>query len=79
MQITTADRPGLLTDIVKVLKDISVNVISAEVQHVSHVSGMQHSGCHILLSELPRSIMPRIVVLSHSRACQALTACIVCS
>ena len=32
MDITTADRPGLLTDIVKVLKDISVNVISAEVR-----------------------------------------------
>ncbi|KAK9804954.1 hypothetical protein WJX73_003269 [Symbiochloris irregularis] len=31
MDIVTTDRPGLLTDIVKVLKDINVNVISAEV------------------------------------------------
>ena len=31
MDIITTDRPGLLTDIVKVLKDINVNVISAEV------------------------------------------------
>ena len=37
MDIVTMDRPGLLTDIVKVLKDINVNVISAEVgQHYSH-------------------------------------------
>lgn len=32
VHIKTRDRPGLLTDIVKVLKDISVNVISAEVR-----------------------------------------------
>lgn len=31
VRIRTRDRPGLLTDIVKVLKDISVNVVSAEV------------------------------------------------
>lgn len=31
MDVVTNDRPGLLTDIVKVLKDINVNVISAEV------------------------------------------------
>lgn len=30
--IRTRDRPGLLTDIVKTLKDISVNVVSAEVR-----------------------------------------------
>lgn len=29
--ISTVDRPGLLVEIVRVLKDISVNVISAEV------------------------------------------------
>ena len=32
LKITTTDRPGLLTDIVHTLKDVSVNVISAEVQ-----------------------------------------------
>lgn len=32
LRIRTRDRPGLLTDIVKVLKDISVNVVSAEVR-----------------------------------------------
>ncbi len=31
VSIRTRDRPGLLTDIVRTLKDISVNVISAEV------------------------------------------------
>lgn len=31
LSIKTADRPGLLVEIVKVLKDINVNVISAEV------------------------------------------------
>ena len=33
VHIKTRDRPGLLTDIVKVLKDINVNVVSAEVRH----------------------------------------------
>ena len=32
VHIKTRDRPGLLTDIVKVLKDINVNVVSAEVR-----------------------------------------------
>jgi UTP:GlnB (protein PII) uridylyltransferase len=31
LHITTRDRPGLLVDIVSVLKDINVNVVSAEV------------------------------------------------
>jgi UTP:GlnB (protein PII) uridylyltransferase len=31
LHIKTLDRPGLLVEIVKVLKDINVNVISAEV------------------------------------------------
>lgn len=31
LRITTGDRPGLLTDIVRILKDISVNLVSAEV------------------------------------------------
>ena len=31
LTIVTTDRPGLLTDIVGILKDISVNVVSAEV------------------------------------------------
>ena len=31
LRVTTTDRPGLLTDIVHSLKDVSVNVISAEV------------------------------------------------
>jgi UTP:GlnB (protein PII) uridylyltransferase len=31
LKISTGDRPGLLTDIVRILKDISVNVVSAEV------------------------------------------------
>ena len=32
LHVTTTDRPGLLTDIVHSLKDVSVNVISAEVR-----------------------------------------------
>ena len=32
LTIRTRDRPGLLVEIVKVLKDINVNVISAEVR-----------------------------------------------
>ena len=31
VHVKTRDRPGLLTDIVKTLKDLNVNVISAEV------------------------------------------------
>ena len=31
LMVNTVDRPGLLTDIVRVLKDISLNVVSAEV------------------------------------------------
>mmetsp|Transcript_17034 Transcript_17034/g.42793 ORF Transcript_17034/g.42793 Transcript_17034/m.42793 type:complete len:247 (+) Transcript_17034:6-746(+) len=34
MRIRTADRPGLLVDIVHILKDISVNVLSAEIDTV---------------------------------------------
>ena len=32
--VNTVDRPGLLTDIVRVLKDINLNVVSAEVDTV---------------------------------------------
>eukprot|EP00884_Botryococcus_braunii_P005185 jgi/Botrbrau1/14668/Bobra.0108s0027.3 len=31
LKITTGDRPGLLTDIVRILKDISINLVSAEI------------------------------------------------
>ena len=31
VHIKTRDRPGLLTDVVRTLKDLNVNVISAEV------------------------------------------------
>ncbi|KAL6755983.1 hypothetical protein V8C86DRAFT_2658705 [Haematococcus lacustris] len=34
LKITTSDRPGLLVDIVRVLKDINLNVVSAEVDTV---------------------------------------------
>jgi UTP:GlnB (protein PII) uridylyltransferase len=30
MDLVTADRPGLLVNVVRILKDISVNVVSAE-------------------------------------------------
>lgn len=34
LQVVTADRPGLLVDIVSVLKDINVNVVSAEIDTI---------------------------------------------
>jgi prephenate dehydratase len=34
LDVTTADRPGLLVDIVSVLKDINVNVVSAEIDTI---------------------------------------------
>lgn len=34
--VNTTDRPGLLTDIVRVLKDVNLNVVSAEVDTVGH-------------------------------------------
>lgn len=34
LRIVTTDRPGLLVDIVRVLKDINLNVVSAEVDTV---------------------------------------------
>lgn len=34
LKITTSDRPGLLVDIVRVLKDINLNVVSAEVDTI---------------------------------------------
>lgn len=34
LKIKTADRPGLLVDIVRVLKDINLNVVSAEVDTI---------------------------------------------
>jgi UTP:GlnB (protein PII) uridylyltransferase len=38
LKIKTADRPGLLVDIVRVLKDINLNVVSAEVDTVGAVA-----------------------------------------
>jgi UTP:GlnB (protein PII) uridylyltransferase len=32
--VNTLDRPGLLTDIVRILKDISLNVVSAEIDTI---------------------------------------------
>lgn len=34
LKLTTRDRPGLLVDVVSVLKDINVNVVSAEIDTV---------------------------------------------
>jgi len=34
LEVTTADRPGLLVDIVRTLKDISVNVVSAKAETI---------------------------------------------
>jgi UTP:GlnB (protein PII) uridylyltransferase len=34
LQVVTSDRPGLLVDIVSVLKDINVNVVSAEIDTI---------------------------------------------
>ncbi len=45
--IKTLDRPGLLVEIVKVLKDINVNVISAE------VPTRHHRRCSELTSNQP--------------------------
>jgi len=36
--VNTTDRPGLLTDIVHVLKDISLNVVSAEVDTIGRIA-----------------------------------------
>ena len=36
--LTTVDRPGLLTEIVRVLKDINLNVISAEVDTIGRLA-----------------------------------------
>jgi hypothetical protein len=38
LHITTRDRPGLLVDIVSVLKDINVNVVSAEVDTIGETA-----------------------------------------
>ncbi len=38
VHVSTRDRPGLLTDIVKTLKDLNVNVISAEVRPSLYLS-----------------------------------------
>ena len=41
VHVKTRDRPGLLTDIVRTLKDLNVNVISAEVKPpTSTLTGM---------------------------------------
>ena len=51
LHVTTTDRPGLLTDIVHSLKDVSVNVISAEVRCLQQLlprfvsTWMLHSSC----------------------------------
>lgn len=36
LYVTTSDRPGLLVDIVSVLKDINVNVVSAEIDTIGN-------------------------------------------
>uniref|UniRef100_A0A7S2Z3V9 ACT domain-containing protein n=1 Tax=Chloropicon laureae TaxID=464258 RepID=A0A7S2Z3V9_9CHLO len=38
LEITTADRPGLLVDIVRTLKDISVNVVSAKAETIGRAA-----------------------------------------
>jgi UTP:GlnB (protein PII) uridylyltransferase len=38
VMVNTTDRPGLLTDIVHVLKDISLNVVSAEVDTIGRIA-----------------------------------------
>lgn len=38
LHITTRDRPGLLVDIVSVLKDVNVNVVSAEVDTIGETA-----------------------------------------
>jgi ACT domain-containing protein len=37
MDLVTADRPGLLVNVVKLLKDISVNVVAAEADTIVRV------------------------------------------
>jgi len=44
--IQTRDRPGLLTDIVRTLKDINVNVVSAEVRRMGSHSVIACTGDH---------------------------------
>lgn len=36
LEVTTLDRPGLLVDIVRTLKDCNVNVVSAEVDTIGN-------------------------------------------
>jgi UTP:GlnB (protein PII) uridylyltransferase len=43
MDLVTADRPGLLVNVVKVIKDISVNVVSAEVDTIVRVNHPPHT------------------------------------
>jgi UTP:GlnB (protein PII) uridylyltransferase len=38
LEVTTMDRPGLLVDIVRTLKDCNVNVLSAEVDTIGAVA-----------------------------------------
>ena len=45
--IQTRDRPGLLTDIVRTLKDINVNVVSAEVCAGAGVCARACKGCGV--------------------------------
>jgi hypothetical protein len=54
--ISTRDRPGLLVDIVSVLKDVNVNVVSAEVRAQRRAGAAAAAGC--LPPEPPSAAAP---------------------
>ena len=59
LNISTTDRPGLLTDIVHTLKDVSVNVISAEACPVQ-VHLTQTLARSARLTGLPQAPIPSV-------------------
>ena len=62
LTINTPDRPGLLVDIVRVLKDINLNVVSAEVDTVGKQVG---AGQDRMGRKWGRPAGPYYVALSH--------------
>jgi UTP:GlnB (protein PII) uridylyltransferase len=50
--VTTTDRPGLLMDIVKNLKDLSLNVVSAEIDTVGPKVGSVSDSNSVLTHSL---------------------------
>ena len=71
--VKTSDRPGLLTDIVHDLKDINVNVLSAEVGSLFYVPSFMFPSpysCDLLIAFVMLLLPDRLAASILKRTCK---------